>query len=503
MQLSPDERITKRDLTRGLASLIKDGVYAQAVGALTAGVLLVGYGLALGASNFIIGLLAAVPFLAQLTQIPAILLVERLRARRTIAVVCISASRLLIVPLAFLPWLPSRELAQILLVVGTALSAALGAISGCGWNSWVHDLVPGENLGNFFSRRLFYATVFSMMVGLAAGFFVQWWDSAFPDAAAYAYTVLFLLGAASGAMSTWHLSRVPEPRMAPPERVIHLGHMLAEPFHDRKFRRLIGFLAAWQFATNLAAPFFTVYMVSQLGFNMGFVTFMMVVSQLANVLLLRKWGELSDRFSNKAVLRVSGPAFLLCIFAWTMLSLPTNHFVVGVLVTLLHIAMGFTVAGINLASGNIGLKMAPRGRSTAYLAASSIVNSVAAGIAPIIGGLFADDFAARELSLIVRWTSGPEALEFITLRLRHWDFFFMLACLFGLYSLHRLSLVEEEGHVDDRAVMQEILTEARRTVTTLSSVSGLRQLTSFPFGKIVEAARAKRMRPREPQVASP
>lgn len=501
MRLAPDERITKRDLTRGLASLIKDGVYAQAVGSLTAGVLLVGYGLALGASNFIIGLLAAVPFLAQLTQIPAILLVERLRARRTIAVVCISLSRILLVPLAFLPFIPSRETAQVLLVIGTALSAALGAISGCGWNSWIHDLVPADTLGNFFSRRLFYATAFSMGVGLAAGFFVEWWGGSFPDAPAYAYSILFLLGTASGAMSTWHLAQVPEPRMAPPERVIHLGRMLAEPFHDRKFRRLIWFLGAWQFATNLAAPFFTVYLVSELKFSMGFVTLMMVTSQLANVLILRKWGELSDRFSNKAVLRVSGPAFLFCIFAWTLLPLSGNPVLVAILVTLLHVAMGFTVAGVNLASGNIGLKMAPRGRSTAYLAASSIVNSVAAGVAPIIGGLFADDFAARELSLILRWTSGPEAMEFITLRLRHWDFFFILACAFGLYSLHRLSLVEEEGQVNDRVVMQEVLTEARRTVATLSSVSGLRQLTSFPWGKIVEAARAKRMRPREPQSA--
>jgi MFS family permease len=146
----------------------------------------------------------------------------------------------------------------------------------------------------------------------------------------------------------------------------------------------------------------------------------------------------------------------------------------------------------------MGLKLAPRGRGTAYLAAGSIVNSVAAGLAPIVGGLFADDFAARELSLILRWTSGPEATEFVTLRLRHWDFFFLLAAVLGLYALHRLTLVHEQGHTTDNAMLQEVTAEARRAVASLSSVAGLRLMTAFPFGRIVQAARVKRAVPREP-----
>lgn len=491
------EPLAGQQLEQGLKDLVREGIYAQAVGALTTGVLLVGYGLELGASNSVIGLLAAVPFLAQLAQIPTIMLVERLRARRPITVLCLALSRLLLVPLAFLPFLASHETAQALLIGGIGVSSALAAMAGCGWNSWIHDLVPERMLGSFFARRLFYATGFTMLVGLLAGFFVDWWAARHPEAPAQAYSLLFLLGAAAGGVGTLYLARVHEPRMAPPERTIRLGRMLAEPFRDRNFRRLIWFLGSWQFATNLAAPFFTVYLVSQLGFDMGFVTIMMVISQLANVLVLRQWGQLTDRFSNKAVLRVCGPLFLVCIFAWTLVALPEKHAYTVPLLILLHVAMGFTVAGVSLASGNIGLKLAPRGRGTAYLAASSIVNSLAAGIAPIIGGLFADDFSARELSLVVRWVSGPEATEFITLRLRHWDFFFLFACLFGIYSLHRLTLVEEEGQGKDVAMMQEIVAETRRTVAGASSVAGLRLMTAFPFGRIVQAARAKRSMPRE------
>ena len=499
MWLPPVDRVAEDELDAALSHLVRDGVYAQALGALTGGVLLVGYGLALGASNLVIGLLAAIPFFAQLTQLPGILLVERLRARRMISVFCAALSRLLLIPLAFLPWLDSPGLGLSLLVAGIAASSALGAMAGCSWNSWMHDLIPEHRLGLFFANRLFYATAFTLLTGIGAGIFIDVWAQFHPDFPVHAYTVLFLLGTLAGAASIMHLTRVPEPRMAPPARTIHLGRMLAEPFHDTNFRRLIWFLGSWQFATNLAAPFFTVYLIAQLGYDMKFVLLMTVISQFANMLTLRKWGELSDRFSNKAVLRLCAPLFLLCIFAWTLVSLPERSAYTTALLVLLHVVMGCAVAGVTLAGGNIGLKLAPRGRGTAYLAASSIVNAVAAGIAPIIGGLFADDFAARELSLILRWTSGPEATEFVTLRLRHWDFFFLLATLLGLYALHRLTLVEEAGHGQERAMMQEIVIETRRAVASLSSVAGLRLMNTFPFGRIIQAARTKRSRPRTPR----
>lgn len=497
MLFPPVDQVAEHELEAGLGNLVRDGIYSQAVGSLTSGVLLVGFGLALGASNLVIGFLAAVPFLAQLAQVPAILLVERMRARRAISIFTVSASRLLLVPLAFLPFIASSHLAQGLLVAGVAFSSALGAMAACSWNSWMHDLIPEARLGAFFARRLFYATSFTLLVSLAAGGFIDWWGRHSPSEPAHAYTALFLLGAAAGGMSSLYLTRVPEPRMAPPQRALHLGRMLAEPFGNINFRRLIWFLGAWQFATNLAAPFFTVYLVSQLGFDMAFVTLMTVISQLANLLTLRKWGDLADRFSNKAVLGICAPLFLLSIFAWTLVSLPASRGAMIALLALLHVVMGVAVAGVTLASGNISLKLAPRGRGTAYLAASSVVNSIAAGIAPIIGGLFADDFAARELSLVLRWSSGPEAMEFVGLRLRHWDFFFLLAAVLGLYALHRLTLVEETGLGGDRTIMQEIVVEARRTVSSLSSVAGMRLFMTFPFGRIVQMAQAKRRYPRE------
>jgi hypothetical protein len=93
MRLRPDHVVTPDDLARGKRALVKDAAWASLVGALYGGVILVGFALELGATPFLIGLLAAIPFFAQFAQLPAIALVERVRERRRIAVKRIKEGR--------------------------------------------------------------------------------------------------------------------------------------------------------------------------------------------------------------------------------------------------------------------------------------------------------------------------------------------------------------------------------------------------------------------------
>ena len=64
MRLRPDDTVTPEDLARGRRALVRDAAWATTAGSLYGGVILVGFALELGASPFIIGLLAAIPFLA-------------------------------------------------------------------------------------------------------------------------------------------------------------------------------------------------------------------------------------------------------------------------------------------------------------------------------------------------------------------------------------------------------------------------------------------------------
>ena len=106
----------------------------------------------------------------------------------------------------------------------------------------------------------------------------------------------------------------------------------------------------------------------------------------------------------------------------------------------LHALMGLATAGVTLSSGNIALKLSPRGSATAYIAANALISSAAAGLAPLLGGMFADFFAARRLEILLRWTSPGDVLTLMPLRVSNWDFYFLIAAALGLYALHRLAM---------------------------------------------------------------
>jgi len=70
---------------------------------------------------------------------------------------------------------------------------------------------------------------------------------------------------------------------------------------------------------------------------------------------------------------------------------------------------------------------------------------------------------------------------------QHWDFFFFLAFLIGLYSIHRLAKVKEIGEVEERIVIHELASEMRRPLRNLSTASGLRHMPAFPISLLTHA----------------
>jgi MFS family permease len=489
MRLSPDPTVTPEDVARGKQALVKDAAWASVVGALYGGLILVGFALELGATPWHIGLLAAIPFLAQIAQLPAIHLIERLRQRRKIAVTALSLSRVMIALLALLAFIPDRHVALYALLVAQTGIAVFSSIGGCSMNAWLHQLLAAEGLGALFSRRLFWSTVLASLGVLAAGYLVQHWPGA---ERLDAYALSFAAAGLIGFVSVYYLARVPEPAMAGSGPPTPLFALLREPFLDANFRRLIVFMTSWNFASNLAAPFITVYVLQQLGYGLGTVTSLWISSQIANALTLYLWGRLSDRLSNKAILAVAVPAYLGCVIGLPFTAIPHAHALTLPLLCFIHLVMGAASGGIALATGNLGLKLAPQGRGTSYLAAVGLAAAIAGGLAAIAGGALADWFVARELSVLVHWSAPRGGHELRVLNFRHWEFLFALSFLCGWYVLHALSRIAEGKDHSERTVIQELVSEASRSIAQLSPIDGLKDVLLFPLGRL----RDRRLRAR-------
>jgi len=468
------------DLKRTFRLLLYDALASEAMSTLATGVFLTGFAVALGASNLAIGVLAAAPSAVQFLQFPAVVLVERLRRRRAVSVWAAAIGRFFLILAAASPLLGGSA-GVILLIVSVTIWQASAAVAGCAWNSWMRDLVPEGSYGRFFGRRAAANTAIAMVLALGCGVLVDRWQHILPEHAIIAYQILFLTSAGIGFLGVWLLSITPDQPMSPTATKARIVGMLIAPFRDGNFRRLIVFQSSWSFAANLAAPFFAVYMLKSLGYSMTLVVILTTASQLSNLAAVSLWGNLIDRFSNKAVLGYSAPLFLLCTFAWTFTGIPWAAGFVFHILLAIHVLMGIATAGVALATGNIAMKLSPPGQATSFLAASSVVSASSAALAPIIGGLCADYFAAHELNLAFTWKSNVDALTLQVLNLHAWTFLFGLAFLVGLLSLHRLSFVQEADKAINPLLMRDLLLEARDAIRGLSSVAGLVRVGRLPL----------------------
>jgi MFS family permease len=480
--LHPSPELSKDEVEQGLSHIIFDGLTTHAFITLTSGIFLVAFALELGASNLVIGLLAAIPPLAELVQIPAVGLIEKVRNRRLITVIASVISRGLWIVIALIPFLFSPQTGIYCLVVFLILYSCISSVKHCSWKSWMRDLIPDEILGMFFSRRMALSFALATVLSLCASFFLDIWQSNSQRTPVNGYSLIFLAGSLIGLAGTYFLIKTPEPRIITSPG-IPLRQRFTEWFADTNFRNLIIFLCLWSFAVNLAAPFLTVYLLKRLSLDITIVILLSIVSQICSILSFPFWGSIADRFSNKSVLKVAGPLFLLCFLALTFTNLPEPHVLTMPLLVIIHIIMGISTAGVTLAAGNIGLKLAPKGSATSYLAGISTFTAIAAGISPIIGGYFVDHLADYELSWNLMLRSPDLQITIPTLQLQHWDFFFVFAFLLGLFSIHRLSYVQEQGEVDEPIFIPSLIAYGK-DMRNFSTAGGIRNILRFSINDI-------------------
>src|SRR5215467_8523060 len=288
---------------RNTRLIIFDGICTTAMNALFVGPFLAAFALALGATHWEIGLISAIAFLSMPMQLLGLYAVDRWKQRRALIIWCALTGRLLWILIVFLPFARENSSVRSLLTI-LVLIGFITAIPGPAWHSLVRSLIPVDSLGEVFSKRMAWGTVVGLCLTLAGGFFVDAWATHSGRPPLEAYSVLFSIGILFGVAGVVAITRLPEPPMGA-DHSESFRSLVWLPLRDAGFRSLLWFIVLWNFAINLATPFFVVFMLERLMLPMRVVTGLIVLQQLVMVLSVRIWGTLSDRFSNKAVLSTS------------------------------------------------------------------------------------------------------------------------------------------------------------------------------------------------------
>ena len=450
MDFRPSDKLNERQVQSGLYYFLLDALTGEGMAIFTGGTFLVAMAVLLKASNFQIGLLAALPVLTNVFQLLSIWLVQRYRNRRAISVICSFFARVPLFIIGLLPLLLSKGTSINILLFFLFFHYLGTSISGASWNSWIKDVVPEKILGTYFSRKARLTQILNVTLSLAIAMLIDYIKSHYPQFELATYGAMFIVGGVIGMMGVYFLSRVPEPTTTLEDQ--HLFNLISKPLKDVNFRNLLLFHSFYAFATSLALPFFVVYMMQTIGLSFAWIIMLGLLAKFGSIFSLNFWGKFSDKYSNKTIIRICAPTFITCIFSWTFAAMTPKGAASIALLTVIHIVSGVSAAGIDLAIGNLAIKLSPGSEAISYISARNIVVAVFAAAGPMAGGLLADFFASHHLNCNVEWQgpSGPFTLHL--LKLQNWSFFFVISAVLALLSIRLINRIREQGEAPKEMV---------------------------------------------------
>jgi len=382
-------------LRRWLTVASVEGTFANVFTILTGGAFLTGLALYFGANDVTIGLLAALPYLAQTAQILSAYLVDCTGQRKAItlwAAVAARQSWWLVLPLLFLP---SAWRLEALLVIVTFSNIAL-MVSTPAWMAWMADLVPERIRGRYFGFRSAAVAFTTLAATIAGGLLLDYFRSYGRDHIGFA--VITAAATTFALAATLLLNRIPD-RSAHQLRVPFQWSRLLEPFQDKLFRRLLEMMLAWNLAIGISAAFFAAHMLTNLKMSFTQISLYSCLGSLVAVGLNRPWGKLIDRFGSKAVLVFCALGICLVPLIW-LIPRPDSLWILW----FEAVYAGALWTGFTLAVFTIPIAHSPREGRTIYLAMFSVVTGLAFFISSTAGGILAESWSR------IHWTVGPQTI---------------------------------------------------------------------------------------------
>lgn len=451
-------KLAKDAIRRSLSASTVDGVFAAIYSNIIGGVLLTNFLMDLGASATQIGLLSAVPLVANLLQPLGAYFSEKVSSRHWYCLWIYAPSRVLWIGLCvgimlLRPWhLDPQFLIDVTLAIAL-LSHSIGALGSAAWLSWLAMLVPRRLRGRYFSLRNSAANLTSLIAVPLAGMAVSAWGGG----SIRGYGLVLLVGITLGIVSLMfqgfmsdinpqqqQILNLPE---SDPVKSTESGAesktgASSEPslWQDRNFLLFSFYFSLWMFAVNLSAPFFNLYMLNEQDLNLDIsqVTLYNSIMAGANLVLLMVWGRLADRFGNRPLLFFAGLVVALTPLLWLLAGQDSLSVWIGL--PLLHILMGGSGAAIDLCSNNLQIGVAPVHRQSTYFGTIAALSGVSGALGTSLGGL-----------LVEHWAVGGLLGLFI------------ISSIFRLVALVPLLFVHEQRSVSLRQLIQTLVPQQEET----------------------------------------
>lgn len=350
------------------------------------------YAKTLGASQWVLGLVASLMPLLVIFQIPAAYHIPRYGYKRFILAGWTSRS-LFIFAVAVVPLLPLSATVRLWLIIACLFGFnLLRGITAGAWMPWIAAWIPDSLRGWFLSRDAAFTQLGGLVALLASAALL-----AGEEPRPIQFTLVFLLSATAATISLLYLRQIPD--VTAPEKVGSSGvrvpwlHML---FYG-PFLRVLLLSAGWAVAIG-ALPVFTVAFLKESGYPESRILLLTTLSFVGALLSVPLLGRRADRIGSK-------PIVMLCLILVIGIALGWWSLASGLvgrplaLVALLYFVLGVAQWNFSIANQRLAMCIIPLMGRNHFCALFTVVGSLATGITPIAWGIVLDLIGQRQWSI--------------------------------------------------------------------------------------------------------
>lgn len=353
------------------------------------------------------GLIASLPAWCNALQIGLVPLLARYMDARdmTLSMSWLNAGLwvLLAAMLSYLPTDNATDAGHIFLIF-FALTSFSSSFVGVGWTSWIQQWVPENIRGDHFGRRNRRTGIITVSFLVLSMFTLDKFEGS-----VWAYQSLIIVCAIGRLFSLLWLHPIVTPVSNEPSKfgASDWLYQLRDLRHHPGFLRMVVINAWFGFWTGLVAPFMPVYAYNHLAVTPGHFAFLSILASLTAAAFMPVWGRVLDKNGCIPVM-VAGVFFWRLVdFGWCFVTPETNWVLYP-----MWFSGGVFSAAFLLGQFNLILRLMPTHARTAAVSLNLSVMSLAAGIAPVLGGIILQN-NLREDDLLYRIGIGAMCIASI------------------------------------------------------------------------------------------
>jgi MFS family permease len=324
-----------------------------------------------------IGFLSSVPpLLASFAQLLSAWLGHIYGNRKVIILIGASLQALVWIPIAILPFLSTQYSVEIFITC-VILFYAFGNLASPQWSSLMGQLVTENKRGRFFARRTRISSMMSFFSLVTAGSLLHYFDHNM--AIKTGYLIVFSVAFISRLVSVYHLTRMYDPPGQVAAIEVPVEKLTWKQLKKSQFAGFSSYFALIQFSVAIGSPFFSIYLLRDLGFS--YIEFMACTASTVfmQFLTLYRWGRISDIFGNRVILSLCGRLIPFVPFLWLF---STNFYYLLVV----QAFGGVIWAGFSLSASNFLYDLIPQNKRVTYMASHNVLASFGVFFGALLGG---------------------------------------------------------------------------------------------------------------------